>query len=373
MRSAASRLFSSKDPFDTEKTDSLFVDAIRENVTFHRKNCPAYREMLAARNFTPDLLTDPDSLAKLPCLPTLLFKRHHLFSIPEEKLPVRATSSGTGGQYSRIGLDWKSLFLGSKMVLRMAHWRELLSLRPTQFFILGYEPHKGNEMAVMKTALGSTFFAPAIRRHYALRWKDGQYAADLESILAQLQKAARGIFPVRFMGFPSYTYFLLKTMQERGIRCILPRHSRIMLGGGWKAHIAQQVDKQVLYDLIEKVLGVKQSHVVEFFGAVEHPILWTDCPAHHFHVPVYARVLIRDVQTLEPVPHGQPGLVNLLTPMIRACPLTSILTDDIGILRDEPCSCGIRSPWLELCGRTGLQDIRTCAAGAAELLKGAVS
>ena len=34
------------------------------------------------------------------------------------------------------------------------------------------------------------------------------------------------------------------------------------------------------------------------------------------------------------------------------------------------CGCGIESPYLELLGRVGLKEIKTCAAGAAELLAG---
>ena len=65
------------------------------------------------------------------------------------------------------------------------------------------------------------------------------------------------------------------------------------------------------------------------------------------------------------------GLVNLLTPMVKATPILSVMTDDLGILHDaEECGCGIHSPYLEILGRVGLKEIRTCAAGAAELLKG---
>ena len=30
----------------------------------------------------------------------------------------------------------------------------------------------------------------------------------------------------------------------------------------------------------------------------------------------------------------------------------------------------LKSPWLEIIGRVGMADVKTCAAGAAELLKG---
>ena len=80
------------------------------------------------------------------------------------------------------------------------------------------------------------------------------------------------------------------------------------------------MEKSELYRLARSVLGIGEAQCVEFFGAVEHPILYTTCPRHHFHIPVYSRVLIRDPDTLEPVPEGTPGLVDLLTPMTASMP-----------------------------------------------------
>ena len=117
-------------------------------------------------------------------------------------------------------------------------------------------------------------------------------------------------------------------------------------------------------------MGVDEQHIIEFFGAAEHPILYTDCRYHHFHVPIYSRVIIRDVDTLEPVEPGHPGLINLLTPMVDNMPILSIMTDDLGILHTEGCPCGEKAPWFEILGRVGIKDIITCAAGADTMLNG---
>ncbi|MBQ8167584.1 MAG: acyl-protein synthetase, partial [Lachnospiraceae bacterium] len=118
-----------------------------------------------------------------------------------------------------------------------------------------------------------------------------------------------------------------------------------------------------------EVLDIDEDHIVEFFGAVEHPILYTDCKCHHFHVPIYSRVIIRNPDDFSPVEHGNVGLVNLRTPMIHIAPLLSVMTDDLGILHKEKCPCGASSTWLEIIGRVGVSDIVTCAAGADEYLK----
>ena len=144
-----------------------------------------------------------------------------------------------------------------------------------------------------------------------------------------------------------------------------------MLGGGWKQFYTQQVDKPVLYDLVNRVLGIPEEQIIEVFSAVEHPILYADCVRHHFHIPVYSRVIIRDSETLEPLPPGQPGLVEFITPLLTATPILAVMTDDLGILHPAgSCPCGNPAPWLEILGRVGLKDIKTCAAGAAELLSG---
>ncbi len=192
---------------------------------------------------------------------------------------------------------------------------------------------------------------------------------DLDGAARALARFARSPFPTRIVGFPSYLWFGLKRMEELGVSLQLRPGSQILLAGGWKQHAAQQVDKSVLYDLAWKVLGVGEAHIHELFGAVEHPIFYNTCKHHHFHVPIYARVLIRDVCTLEPLPMGQAGVVNLITPLNRATPVTSVVTDDLGVLRPgEDCGCGINSPYLTILGRVGMPEIQTCAAGAAELL-----
>ena len=68
---------------------------------------------------------------------------------------------------------------------------------------------------------------------------------------------------------------------------------------------------------------------------------------------------------------GAVGLVNLITPLLCASPVTSVMTDDLGTLTPgEDCGCGLKAPVLTILGRVGLEDITTCAAGAAELLEG---
>ncbi len=367
--SKRNKLFHFKKPYQVEKSNQLFFKAMKENCRYQYQHCLEYRHILESQGFHPDDLKCYEDIAKIPFIPTLYFKHHTLFSMSKKRMLIKATSSGTSGKKSTIGFNTRSLLRGLDMVIRIGKYHHLWSLKPVHYVIFGYEPSRKNKTAISKTAFGFTFFAPALSRTYALRYQDGGYKLDLERLKLKLLQYAKAKFPVRTIGFPAYTYFLLKQMKEEGIRVKLPKGSLITLGGGWKQFYAEKVEKQDFYDLVYEVLGVDDKHVIEFFGAVEHPILYTDCRYHHFHIPAYGRVIIRDVDTLEPLEHGKVGLINLLTPMVDSVPLLSIMTDDLGILHDEPCPCGEKSPYLEIIGRVGIKDIVTCAAGAEELLK----
>lgn len=363
------KLFWSLRPYDLEGTQEKFLRAVRENCAFHLRRCPEYRAIAQKLRFSPEQLRTIEDLPKIPVLPTLFYKRRALFSMPRSRMAMYVTSSGTSGKFSRIGFDWGCVLAEVPMVLHLGWRHGLISPKPAHCVILGYKPHKSNRTGVTRTMYGLTYFSPPISRTYALHYADGEYVPDLDGIARALDRLGRSLFSTRIVGFPSYLWFGLKRMEELGLRVTLPRGSKILLAGGWKQHYSQQVEKPVLYDLARRILGIPESQIHEFFGAVEHPIFYNACRRHHFHIPIYSRVIIRDVNTLEPLPMGRVGLVNLISPLMNATPTTSVMTDDLGYLTPgEDCGCGISSPYLTILGRVGLSDIQTCAAGAAQLL-----
>lgn len=364
-----SKLFKYKKPYAIKETEELFFEAMKENCIYQYENCAEYRRILDEKGFSPNDLNSYEDLVHLPFIPTLYFKQHKMFSMPERKMLIKATSSGTSGNKSHMGFNFGSLYRALRMALTIGKYHHLFSLKPAHYLIFGYEPNKNNDIVFSKTAYAFTYMTPALSRTYALRYTEDGYKLDLENLKERLLKYAKGKTPVRTIGFPAYTYFLLKQMKEEGIKVTLPKGSIMTLGGGWKQFYAERVSKEEFYALVGEVLGLEDKNIIEFFGAVEHMILYTDCRNHHFHVPIYGRVIIRDVDTLEPVKDGEIGLVNLLTPIVDSVPLLSVMTDDLGILHSEKCPCGVDSPWLEILGRVGIKDIVTCAAGAEALMK----
>ncbi|MFP4077975.1 MAG: acyl-protein synthetase [Candidatus Izemoplasmataceae bacterium] len=368
------KLFRHKHPYDVEGTNQLFADAIRENARHHQQNCHDYNEILSRFECDPSTVKSIDDIKRIPFIPTIYFKRHSLHSKPYRKMAIKATSSGTSSNLkSEVGMGYMDLLRGFRMIHRLFKYHRLWSLKRVNYFIFGYEPTKHTDVVNMKSANGFTRVAPAKKRYYAIRWdrKTSQYKVDLDFMKQNLIKASRQRFPIRTIGFPAYTYFLLKEMKDEGISLKMPKGSLVTVGGGWKQFSSEQVDKKTFYALVEAVLGIPETHIIEFFGAVEHPVVFPDCKYHHLHIPIYSRVLIRDPETFEPLPHGETGLINLLSPLNETTPLTSVMTDDLGVLHTG-CECGLQAPWLEVLGRVGLKDIITCAQGAEALVKGRV-
>ncbi|MCI8567601.1 MAG: hypothetical protein HFI39_15070 [Lachnospiraceae bacterium] len=359
------QLFGTKSPYNIEENEARFLAAMQETVRAVWSASPKYRALATSFSFAPPVLRTVKDLERIPPIPTLYFKRND-FTL-KHGIGVEVTSSGTSGQVSRIRYSAAELRMMAQMAVCLGRFHGLFSTKPVHYLILGYQPSIRNPMVISKTAYLSTWYAPALSRTYALMRREGEYRLEAAALVRRLLRCSQGRHPVRVIGFPSYASFLLKWMKKKGKCCRLPAGSCALLGGGWKQFAGLEISKEELKELFWEVLGIPAEGIHEFFGAAEHPVLYCTCANGHFHIPAYARVLIRDTATLKPLPPGQPGLVNLLTPMTGSLPLMSVMTDDLGVVHPgKACGCGITAPWLEILGRVGAAGLGTCSAGAQE-------
>lgn len=363
------KLFMSKDIYNLQSTDNTFINAMKANIAFHAQNCPEYRAFLETFSFDINTLQHIENLSKIPPLPTSYLKNNSMLSKPYNKLLIKTTSSGTGAKKTLSGFDLSSGLCGFFMVLRVFRFHKLLSMRRTNYIILGYQPDKSNQTAMAKALKAITFLAPAKNVEYALIFKNGEYQINTEGLINAIIKFGKQKRPVRIIGFPAYFKMLLDELNERHIKLDLHKDSKILLGGGWKAHFADKISKDELLRMANETLGIQSQNFKDHFSTAEHPINYVSCVNNHFHVPAFSRVIIRDVRTLEPVPFGTPGLLNLVTPLLSSVPYGSIMTDDIAVMKNgDECGCGISAPYFELIGRVGLASIKTCTQAASEFL-----
>jgi phenylacetate-coenzyme A ligase PaaK-like adenylate-forming protein len=364
------KLFLSKDIYNLEPTDDIFVKAMRDNIAYHMQNCAEYRDILESFDFGIASLKDIRDLAEIPPLPTSYLKTKTMLSKPYEKLLIKTTSSGTGGGKTLSGFDVSSAICGFLMAFGVFRFHKLISLRRTNYIILGYQPDKSNQTAMAKALRGITLTAPARKIEYALKMADGEYQVNAEGLVRAVLSFGAQNRPVRIIGFPAYFKMFVDELSARNITLDLHRNSKVLLGGGWKAFFSEEISKDELYRMANRILGIQHQNFKDHFSTAEHPVNYIACENGHFHIPVFSRVLVRDVNTLKPVPDGAPGLLNLITPLLSSAPYGSILTDDIAVIKSgDECGCGIPSPYFDIIGRVGLAGIKTCTQAASEFLK----
>lgn len=366
---ACGRLFDLSDAFvHCHATEVLFADAMRETLAWHRARCPEFAGFLEAKGLNDDSSVAPEDI---PPLLVTIFKEHRLISIPDSKIKIELTSSGTGGQRSAIVLDKRSYDRILRVVdaifgsLGLVNREEI-----ADYLCFTYDPRVAKNVG---TAFSDKILTGLTRRgtvFYAIRWSEatGTFEFDLGMTVRRLLSFAGRGRPVRILGFPAYLWQVCDDLESRGKRLTLGERSFVITGGGWKIHKDREVTKELFKKRVSAVLGLPEQNIRDSFGMVEHGIPYVDCECGRLHVPVFARARVVDPETLKPLPDGEPGLLHLMTPYLSSYPSISLLTTDRARLAGD-CPCGRSGKTLEILGRAGVAKHKGCAISALDLLK----
>lgn len=369
---AREKLINLEDVYDQENSSEIFLEAMRDCVKHHMDNNEFFKKYMDEAGVKPEDIKSEDDLVKIPPIHANFFKKYEILSVPREQIVEHATSSGTTGQKSQMFFDQDSFDFGNAMVRNEFHHFGFLSDDPTNYLLFTYEPAQiSKDLGTAKTDVGLLSYAPVNQTFFALRYNGEGHDFDVYGTIKALEEYEEQGLPVRIFGFPSFLYFTVRQMKEMGHRPLkLNKKSMTMLGGGWKGYADKQIQKSELYAMVEEMLGIPAENCRDGYGSTEHSVPYFECPNHHFHIPVFSRMLIRDVKTLEPLPYGQPGFANFITPHLMSVPAVSVLMGDMAVLHDpKECGCGIKTPFMEIIGRAGTSKGKSCAITASELLK----
>lgn len=348
----------------------LFDRAMAEISRFHAEHTPGYKHWLNANGLQVNDLDELDDWARLPPIFASFFKQYLLLS-PTGEDALELTSSGTSGQKSRMRYDQRSLSAAQYMVERIFHeYGWINAKQPCNYLLLSYEPEENNTLGTSFTDQFLCRFAPVNRVVYALRRTGDGHQFDLFGVITALQAFAEEGLPVRIFGFPAFLWQTLQRMQATGVADLgLPTGSLVFFGGGWKTQATAEIPKQLLYARIHKQLGIAPKDCRDGYGAVEHAVPYIECAHHHFHVPVYSKVYVRNPVDLSVLPYGQRGLLGFVSPYISSSPAHAVVMSDLATLHPgSSCGCGLATDWFQLHGRAGTGTARSCAMAASELL-----
>lgn len=369
--SSVQQLCDIDNPYDFEKADDqLFLRAMKENISWHRSHSSFYNDLCEQEKYNDNKLQTIEDLSNIPYIFANFFKRNVIKSIPDKDVSLHLTSSGTTGQKSQMFFDDWTINCAQRMVEWIFRFYGWITLeQKTNYMLYTYEPEEGSKLGTAYTDNFLCEFAPINEVHYALKYmgKNKGHKFDVFGCIESFKKYEAEKLPVRIFGFPAFLYFTLSHMKEIGMKPIkLDNQSLVFLGGGWKGNQEKAIKKEDLYQLIEEMLGIPNHRCRDGFGSVEHCIPYVECSEHKFRIPIYSRVLIRDVKTLKPLPEGEVGYLNFISPYITSVPAMSVLMGDLAIYHSGDDSNN--APWFEIVGRAGTSKNKSCAIKASELL-----
>lgn len=340
-------------PFSLEKAakTASFASALARLTRHHYDHCVPYRRVIDALGFDPSA---EHAVADYPFLPARLFKFHDLKSVADNDVKKTLTSSGTGGQPSRVFLDATTATLQTKTLSRIV--ADFLGKARLPMLVIDAPSTVRSRTQFSARGAGILGFS-LFGRNITYALKDDM-TLDIDGIEAFLSRHADE--PVLMFGFTFMVWrSFVEPLRRQGLR--LPLDSGILIhGGGWKKLTDSAVDNATFKAGLWDVAGVKRVH--NYYGLVEQTgSIFVECEHGRLHCPVFSDVIIRDAD-FNPLPHGRRGLVELVSLLPRSYPGHVLLTEDEGTIDGEDdCPCGRRGKTFRIHGRTARAEVRGCS------------
>ena len=345
---------------DDAEQQRLYLKALQEELVFHYEHNEMYRQFCDRKGFDPH--AEIKSVEDVPPVAVSVFKDlgMGLSSVPKEDIKLRLQSSATSGTPSTIVVDKITSKRQAKAMVKVI--QEAIGKDRKPFLVMDIDPR-----SEFRSLLGARFAAItgylnfASKAGYFLKAKDGVSYFDVEA----MQKYVADIDsnqPVVVFGFTYILYSnVLKAIRERGVNIPLPKGSKIIHIGGWKKLESEKIDKSLFNSQLAECFGVEPTDVIDIYGFTEQMGLnYPDCPCGCKHESSYVKVLVRDIATNEVLPAGKEGKMEFITPVPHSYPGNAVLTDDLGIILDEPCPYGRPGKRFRISGRLKKAEVRGC-------------
>ena len=331
--------------------EEVLLDELNRLVTHHRAGCAGYERLMRVL-YPGD--APAASLAGVPYLPVGLFKEHALASVPESEIFRVLRSSGTTGQApSRIVLD------------RETAQRQTMALSRIMTEVLG---PKRLPMILVETADllkdRRQFNARAAGLLGMMNFgRDHFYALDsgLQLRLPELKEflAKHGRQPFLIFGF---TFLVWTQLYRQAKAAGLDLSQGVLIhSGGWKNLQDQAVTPAQFRKAFGEAVGLRRMH--NFYGMVEQVgSVFLEGEDGYFYPPAFAEVIIRDPLTLEELPVGRTGVIEVLSALPRSYPGHALLTEDLGVVHavDSPAT-GWGGKAFSVLGRIPRAELRGCS------------
>lgn len=330
--SAAHAAVFAPNPFGTSREwkQSVFRDRIMALVDHHYERCPPYRHMLTAMDFVPSCDAE---LKDVPFLPTGLFKRHVLASVPPSEVAHVMRSSGTGGQdASSVYLDRRTSLLQMRALTKIV---AALVGRSRLPLLVVDAPHVLTLGLAARGVAIQGFSVFGTHRAFALTPEMEPDVAEIERFLA-----VAGSAPFLVFGMTSIIWErFVRGLEELGPRVDFS-NAILIHGGGWKHLSGAGVTETMFRDALLRLTGAARVH--DYYGMAEQGgSIFLQCPGGFLHCSSFSEVFVRRPGNFSLCDVGEPGILQTMSCLPESYPGHSLLTHDEGIVcGEDDCECG---------------------------------
>ena len=334
----------------TAKRD-LFEAEIGALTRHHYARCAPYRNMLDALGFEP---ASGHALADFPFLPARIFKTLDLASVPPEEIRKVLTSSGTGGQPSRIPLDAATAGMQTKVLNRIVG--NIIGPKRLPMLVIDARSTLGARRELSARGAAIAGFSIFGRDHtYALT---DDMELDLPAVEAFVERHSGE--PVLVFGFTFVVYqHFVTALRDKGRRLALDR-AVLIHGGGWKKLADRAVDNATFKAMLADTAGIRRVH--NYYGLVEQTgSIFVECESGRLHCSDFSDVIIRSPE-FAVLGTGERGMIELISLLPGSYPGHVLLTEDEGSMTGEDdCPCGRKGKTFQVHGRVAKAEIRGCS------------
>jgi len=339
-----------------EEKERLLTTRLVELTEYHRKKCPEYNAILDSVSYNHKKVS---SYKDLPFLPVRLFKERALKSVMQEDVIKIMISSGTSGQaVSKIYLDRVTSSNQQKAMVKIVSDFTGNSRMP--MIILDCPSVvKDRKMFSARGAgiLGFSVFGT--KKIYAFNDEMQLDVEALQSFLETYKNQRILLFGFTYM---IWQYFYKELLRLREHEVIFDLSNAVLIhGGGWKKLINEAVSQQVFRKCLYEVCNLKAIH--DYYGMVEQTgCIYMQCECGHLHASIFSDIIIRNPRDFSVLPHGERGIIQVVSTIPESYPGHSLLTEDEGmILGEDDCLCGRKGKYFKVFGRIKNAEVRGCS------------